>query len=161
MPQTKLSSTVKTSRQNSTKVTQVHALLSGRLHVPMFVLHEAIGYEETGQHCSLNTLLLRIKYLLQALVEGGPELLSELLLIGEVASTVHVHCPNPEHGLEPPERHTKRTNIGIPPVAYASNGARVWVHVDVILQEVSVVGHEWPILIKDNRELGIRISNLA
>ena len=53
--------------------------------------------------------------------------------------------PDPEHGLETSEGHSKWANLSVLPVADTSELTRVRVHVDVVLQEVNVVGYHWPV----------------
>lgn len=117
-------------------------------------MYEAILQEEARQPRNLDTLPLRFRRRSQETVECGPELFSELAVIGEVTPTVLVHPPDPKHSLESPQGHAKGTRLGIPPVADPYDDARVRIYVDVVLEEVSVVGHQWPVLITDTRELG-------
>lgn len=124
------------------------------MHIPIFVQHEAILQKEASKPGDLDALLLRFRSRPQAIVEYGPELLSELNMVGKVIPTVLVHLPDPEHSLEPPQRHAKGIDLGVPPVADTHDGARVGIHVNIVLEEVGVVWHQGPVLITDTRELG-------
>lgn len=123
------------------------------MHIPMFVLHEPIGQKEASKPGNLDGLLLRFRDGPQTMVEYGPELLSELAMTGKVTPTVLVHRPDPKHSLETPQRHAKGTDLGVPPVADTHDGACV-IHVNIVLKEVGVVGHQGPVLITNTRKLG-------
>jgi len=55
----------------------------------------------------------------------------------------------PEHDLEAPERHAERTGVDVLPVTDARYAARLRAHMDVVLQEVGVIGHwQRPIVVE-------------
>ena len=87
-----------------------------------------------------------------SLVKRPQEQVPELLLVGVVDPAL-LHAPNPERGLEAPERHAERTDSSVLPVADARDAARLRAHVDIILQEVGVVGNQPPTAVEEAREL--------
>jgi len=104
---------------------------------------ETVVQEQANQSRNFNEFLLSLGYVPHSLVERPPELVSEFLLVGVVDPAL-TPSPNPEHGLEAPERHAERTDGGVLPVADARDAARLRAHVDVVLEEVGVVGHQRP-----------------
>lgn len=63
-----------------------------------------------------------------------------------------IPAPDPKRGLEAPERRAGWANLGILPVAYARDTACFRVYVNVV-EEVSMVGHSWPVVGEEVWEL--------
>ncbi|PMB72009.1 hypothetical protein BM221_002108 [Beauveria bassiana] len=78
----------------------------------------------------------------------------QLLVRRVVAPKVTAGCERAERNLDPSQRRAKGAHLGAVPVTNAREPARAGVDMDIVFEQINVVGHKRPSGVEERGELG-------